>query len=470
MFNQNFFPTPRQVIVRMVSQLNAGTNRYASQFTFLDPSAGKGDILDYLKEMKFIDTKRLLAIEIEPELKSILAAKGYTLIEDDFLDYAGGYHHNVILMNPPFDNGIKHLFHAWKVLPAGGELVCLLNATAVTNDNASSNVLRNLIEDYGRFENIGQPFKQAERKTAVEVVMIYLQKPKAEQTVNFDGSRWERDTAVSEGGEYEANHPAPRAMAESLVAQYKAARDAIMEREELQKKMLFYLKPIASESRTDKLLPKAGINEQLHTLRDMFWSYVFERTDVGRKAPTHFREKFDQFRAEQSNMAFTVSNIYAMFELFAANANDLMEKAIIDVFDQATRYHENNRVYKEGWKTNKSYKVAKKFISPESVRLDIGWQLAYWGQRGFFEDIDRVLCYLTNRDVTQIATVEQTLRDRFDVLNRGGGDYSDPLESEFFMIRFYKKGTVHLTFLDDQVWETFNVAAAKGKNWVGPGY
>ena len=43
-------------------------------------------------------------------------------------------------------------------------------------------------------------------------------------------------------------------------------------------------------------------------------------------------------------------------------------------------------------------------------------------------------------------------------------------ESEFFRIKFFKKGTVHLVFKDVDLLAVFNRAAAEGKNWVGAGY
>ncbi|MBL7128508.1 MAG: DUF4942 domain-containing protein [Ignavibacteria bacterium] len=34
--------------------------------------------------------------------------------------------------------------------------------------------------------------------------------------------------------------------------------------------------------------------------------------------------------------------------------------------------------------------------------------------------------------------------------------------------QFFKKGTIHLTFKDDKLWEKFNLEAARGKNWLPP--
>ena len=45
--------------------------------------------------------------------------------------------------------------------------------------------------------------------------------------------------------------------------------------------------------------------------------------------------------------------------------------------------------------------------------------------------------------------------------------YERTHDSYFFTIKLYKKGTMHLTFKDIDVWARFNQAAAEGKNWLG---
>ena len=38
--------------------------------------------------------------------------------------------------------------------------------------------------------------------------------------------------------------------------------------------------------------------------------------------------------------------------------------------------------------------------------------------------------------------------------------------SSYFKVNCYKKGTIHLTFRDDDILRRFNVAACLGKNWL----
>ena len=44
--------------------------------------------------------------------------------------------------------------------------------------------------------------------------------------------------------------------------------------------------------------------------------------------------------------------------------------------------------------------------------------------------------------------------------------YGKLLDSEYFQFRAFKKGTLHLYFKDESLWEMFNIEAARGKNWL----
>lgn len=58
--------------------------------------------------------------------------------------------------------------------------------------------------------------------------------------------------------------------------------------------------------------------------------------------------------------------------------------------------------------------------------------------------------------------------DRIDILGRDIHSPFDTLtESRFFDIKFYMKGTVHLTFKNNEDWVLFNKPAAKGREWLG---
>ena len=72
------------------------------------------------------------------------------------------------------------------------------------------------------------------------------------------------------------------------------------------------------------------------------------------------------------------------------------------------------------------------------------------------------MCNLSGKNFDQIKTIENTLQKAFSE-NIG---WSEQLISEFFTINYYKKGTVHLKFIDLSLLDLFNSIAAKGKNWL----
>ena len=69
-----------------------------------------------------------------------------------------------------------------------------------------------------------------------------------------------------------------------------------------------------------------------------------------------------------------------------------------------------------------------------------------------------------------ICTVEDALRNHFRHLGsvRTGDKFQNKIESTYFEIRFFKKGTLHLIFKDEFLWQEFNYRAAKYKGFPLP--
>src|SRR3712207_8812557 len=104
MFNKDFYPTPKNLVEKMISKIDM-KGYYG--FNILEPSAGKGDILDVLLEKNRYKSGYLNidCIEVEPELRSILKGKKYRVVYDDFLSFYSQKKYDLILMNPPFSDG-----------------------------------------------------------------------------------------------------------------------------------------------------------------------------------------------------------------------------------------------------------------------------------------------------------------------------------------------------------------------------
>lgn len=94
--------------------------------TVLEPSAGKGDILDMLRA-DFGDQVHISAVEINRTLQDVLEAKGHEVEFADFLEHRGRC--DRIVMNPPFEHGqdIDHVRRAYDCLRPFGRLASVMS-------------------------------------------------------------------------------------------------------------------------------------------------------------------------------------------------------------------------------------------------------------------------------------------------------------------------------------------------------
>lgn len=98
------------------------------------------------------------------------------------------------------------------------------------------------------------------------------------------------------------------------------------------------------------------------------------------------------------------------------------------------------------------------------------WSLNY-NRQDFLNDLDKALGFISGKKFDEIRNLYTVLNERQTQLNRGLiPDYAEPFESEYFKIRSFKKGTLHLDFKDADLLARLNIAAAAGRREVGGGY
>jgi Domain of unknown function (DUF4942) len=94
--------------------------------------------------------------------------------------------------------------------------------------------------------------------------------------------------------------------------------------------------------------------------------------------------------------------------------------------------------------------------------------MRYDGPVDIYRDLDRVLCVLQGEKYEDCYTIGKVLDWKFRSMGHGvKSPFDNMAESDHFNIRFFMKGTVHLVFKDEKLWELFNVTAAKGRAWLG---
>lgn len=186
--NADFYPTPEALAARMVDMIDTKRVHF-----LLEPSAGKGDLVDKLKsKMRYDGYSNITGnhgsdveidcIEQDGNLQNLLKGAGKHLIFDDFLKFETLKKYDLILMNPPFSEGDKHLLKALEMMKNGGQVVCLLNAETLKNPYTNiRKVLNQKLAQLGaEIKYLDGAFTQAERVTNVEVALIYVDIPARE--------------------------------------------------------------------------------------------------------------------------------------------------------------------------------------------------------------------------------------------------------------------------------------------------
>jgi predicted RNA methylase len=193
MFGKDFYPTPDNVIELMLA------NTDVTEKVILEPSAGKGNIVDFLQ---MCNAKEVLACEINDDLRMIVAGK-CNIVAANFFDLKAEHisHIDMIVMNPPFSADEQHILHAWEIAPGGCEIISLCNSETLKNRYSRDRaLLRELIQLNGSSEEIHSFFAEAERQTHVEISIVRLFKP-ATGEMEFDGYfEMEEETNIQENG------------------------------------------------------------------------------------------------------------------------------------------------------------------------------------------------------------------------------------------------------------------------------
>lgn len=135
----DFYPTPKNIAKNIVDCANF----IYSGFNILEPSAAIGNLADVIKEkyINYADNVTLDCVEIQPELAEHLKNKGHNVFVCDFLNFQPNKKYDLIIMNPPFKDILRHLKKAVELLAEEGQLLCVVPINL--------NKIKNLIDDRG---------------------------------------------------------------------------------------------------------------------------------------------------------------------------------------------------------------------------------------------------------------------------------------------------------------------------------
>lgn len=479
MFNKDFYPTPSEVISEMLYGIDI-TGKI-----ILEPSAGKGNIVDY---MNANGAKQVIACEINRDMARILSGK-CRLIADDFLTLTSVdvSHIDMIVMNPPFSADETHILHAWNIAPAGCQIISLCNSSMVLNSSTrKQQEISALINQHGRTLDFGQCFENAERKTSVGVSCIYLNKPAANEEEFAGYFSYDEETAYEQEGVVRYNY------VRDIVSRYVGAVKMWDKVVPLSNELNALTAPISEYGikfgafRTGERSYRSEISrdEFKKELQKSAWMKVFSDMKMDKYITRGVKEKINEFVEKQTEIPFTVKNVYKMVETIVGTHSDRMQKVLLEAFDLICGFAwKDNCTGGEYWKTNSDYMVNRRFIIPyicesdfygtkrETVRISTDSRNAK-----DVEDIIKALCNLTGRDYNTLQNLNSfTYNIQGDKEDNGQFKFKGtPMEWgkwydwEFFRIRGYKKGTMHFEFREEEVWTLFNQQVARIKGWRIP--
>ena len=406
MFHEEFYPTPKHIADKMVAKAEdiVRKHRRSDRKGCLDPSAGKGDLLEAVKryrgeltdkqkaELEYslgrlkshldlkkdysnyaslsefrgkieeiegklktgrdfgLGRKALHAYELNHDLQEIVKSKGAQVHGSDFLRATFFTPVEYVVMNPPFSNGIDHLLHVWNTVDATA-IVCLLNATNYYEPiNSKREQLVRLVERFGEAERLGSVFSDSERHTNVDVVMITLIKPEVKSVLNLQDDFEKIDFKVDLSEDNSQIIAADKIG--RMEAYFKAYREALKVKKKLDSEILSIAKSLGFER--DLPIVDIDIEAELKKRNAELWSQLLRDTDYKSLMSSSVYDEFMKKFATQKEYMFSRENASNLVEALVANAERFYLESLVECFDRiAWRSTKNRQELVDGGKTSK---------------------------------------------------------------------------------------------------------------------
>ena len=149
-----------------------------------------------------------------------------------------------------------------------------------------------------------------------------------------------------------------------------------------------------------------------------------------------------------------------------------VEDSILALFDDLSSRHSwddysKNIHYYNGWKTNKCWKINHRVIIPMHNAFS-QWsgkpEFSRYTTADRLTDIEKIFDYLDQGETGENIELLQALR-----LAENGGQNRN-IDTKYFKMTFFKKGTCHLQFKNLDLLKKFNIYGSQRKGWLPPAY
>lgn len=485
-FNEEFYPTPKSLLNKIFDGVD-----WKQVDTILEPSAGKGDIIEFIQNSeeahRYHHNFEIDCIEKDPNLQAVLKQKGFRLVHDDFFTFHTWKQYDLIVMNPPFSCGDKHLLNALKLQEDGGNVICILNAETLKNPySVTRQALAFRLEDlHADVSYMQNEFVSAERKTSVEIAVVKVSIPKKERDSRIF-SELRESKQMSEQTVQEQTSLAENDYIKAAVKQFELETEAgIRLIREYQAMKPYMLRSLSGDNfvKNDSILyltmdkysrcsPEVTENEFLKVVRLKYWTSIFNDSRFTGHMTSNLLSEYRTQIDKLADYDFSCFNIKTIQADIAIKLVKGVEECIVKLFDELSFQYSysdelgRNIHYYNGWKTNKAWIINKKVILP--------WMNAWGRCNGSYDpasyeiieklaDIEKALDYLSGSSGN-----ERGIRETLHEAKKIGQTKKIPLK--YFTVTFYKKGTCHIEFTDLELLKKLNIFGSQQKGWLPPAY
>lgn len=485
-FNEEFYPTPKSLLNKIFDGVD-----WKQVDTILEPSAGKGDIIEFIQNSeeahRYHHNFEIDCIEKDPNLQAVLKQKGFRLVHDDFFTFHTWKQYDLIVMNPPFSCGDKHLLNALKLQEDGGNVICILNAETLKNPySVTRQALALRLEDlHANVSYMQNEFVSAERKTSVEIAVVKVSIPKKERDSRIF-SELRESKQMSEQTVQEQTSLAENDYIKAAVKQFELETEAgIRLIREYQAMKPYMLRSLSGDNfvKNDSILyltmdkyspcsPEVTENEFLKVVRLKYWTSIFNDSRFTGHMTSNLLSEYRTQIDKLADYDFSCFNIKTIQADIAIKLLKGVEECIVKLFDELSFQYSysdelgRNIHYYNGWKTNKAWIINKKVILP--------WMNAWGRFNGLYDpasyeiieklaDIEKALDYLSGSSGN-----ERGIRETLHEAEKIGQTKKIPLK--YFTVTFYKKGTCHIEFTDLELLKKLNIFGSQQKGWLPPAY
>lgn len=502
---KTFYPTPDELALQLLAQVD-----FRDVEDILEPSAGKGDLAfmtckvkayggieGYTKyrrtellglrhaEYEYQEAKRIDCIEIDPNLRKLLTGNHFRVIHDNFLTFETQKRYDLIVMNPPFDQGVAHLMKAIELMEYGGQIACILNADNICHPyNQPRQRLVKRLEELGAgIRYVDNAFADAEREAEVDVALINIRIPKKKYHGSIADEMKRAPTYKAQSIPDEYSEIVAYNQIDEWVNRYNyevgCGIRLIEEYDALKPNMLYESESATIETPMLELtvnVPSdehkslsATANNYIRAVRMKYWRAIFQNSMITQTLTSNLLNELRDRVSELRDYEFSAFNILTLIIQMTQRMVKGVEDTIMSLFDKWTyKYHwsegTSNRHYYDGWRTNDCFRVNKKIIIPFHGYDSWDSRFKSYKVRDEFRDIEKAFDFLDCGRTDWAGDMDAILKNAEATQNLRNVD------TKYFTVTFYKKGTCHIVFKDEDLLEKFNMFASQKKGWLPPDY